>query len=284
MIYVLADSESWHYRDLLRAAGKEHVIESLPFECLSAVVGGSSKILPAAAPKASDCVYARAMPAGSLQQVVFRMDVLLEWERAGVKIINSPRAIETSVDKYLALTKLAAAGVPVPRTTVAQSVQMALEQFDWLGGTTVLKPLFGSMGRGLMKILNAKEANDIFNELCGDGHVIYQQAYIDHGGEDLRLLVIGDEVLAMKRSNSQHWITNISNGGVGSPHIATAAESKIALQAAQAVGARIAGIDLLYDSHGKPYVIEVNSAPSWKATGEVLGIDIAKRVLDELSR
>ncbi len=279
MLYVLASSESWHFKDLFRAAGNDYDVCSLPFEQLSDFVGGH----PPVQLSNTDCVYARAMPAGSLQQVVFRMDVLLEWERAGVKVVNSPRAIETSVDKYLALTKLEAAGIPVPKTAVSQSLEMAMEQFALFGDGTVLKPLFGSMGRGLRRLDDAIEAKSIFKELSTAEQVIYQQEYIDHGGEDLRLLVIGSEVLAMKRVNSLHWITNISNGAIGKPHIPTNSEIELAIQSAQAVGARIAGVDLLYDPSGNPFVIEVNSAPSWKATSNVLGVDIAKRVLRELA-
>ena len=113
----------------------------------------------------------------------------------------------------------------------------------------------------------------------------YQQEFIGHGGFDLRLLVIGDEVLAMRRENPQHWVTNIAQGGRGFAHQATEMEKELAWQAARSVGALIAGVDLLYDQQSmQPFVIEVNSSPAWQATSKVLQIDVAKMILNELRR
>ncbi len=293
---VLSSPTGWHYRDLKRAAGNDHVVDSFSFENLSATVDshrfqgvdcGVSEMpsgQTAEQLESYDCIYARAMPAGSLQQVVFRMDVLLELERRGMRIVNPPRCIEASVDKYLALTKLAAAGIPIPLTAVSQSVRQALSHFQSLGSDVVVKPLFGSMGNGLVRVTDMTTAKEVFEKLISDQQVIYQQAFINHGGSDLRLLVIGRQVLAMKRTNHHHWITNIAQGGIGSPHHPSSHESQLALSAAQAVGATIAGIDLIYDSESeRPMVLETNSSPSWRALGEVLDIDVSRLVLQELS-
>jgi RimK family alpha-L-glutamate ligase len=283
-ICVLASPTSWHFLDLKRAAGEKFELESRSFEELSAIAGerdfGERHPI-----ECFELIFARSMPAGSLQQVVFRMDVLLELERKGVRIVNPPRTIETAVDKYLALARLAANGVPVPRTAVSQTVHQALVQFERLGGDVVVKPLFGSMGKGLCRIQSEEEAIRVFETLVADDNVIYQQVFVDHGGFDLRLLVIGDQVLAMRRENSNHWITNIAQGGRGSMHRPTEIEKKLARQSARSVGAIIAGVDLLYDQQsGQPYVVEVNSAPAWQATSEVLKIDVAEMILTELQR
>lgn len=283
-ICVLASPTSWHFLDLKRAAGKQFELESRSFAELAAFVckTGSTDTRPW---NEFDIVLSRSMPVGSLQQVVFRMDVLLELERKGVRIVNPPRTIETAVDKYLSLARLAANGVPVPQTAVSQTVHQALQQFQQLGGKVVVKPLFGSMGKGLCRIQSAEEAIRVFETLVADDNVIYQQVFVDHGGFDLRLLVIGDQVLAMRRENSNHWVTNIAQGGRGSTHRPTEIEKELARQSARSVGAIIAGIDLLYDQQsGHPYVVEVNSAPAWQATSEVLQIDVAERILNELQR
>ena len=88
------------------------------------------------------------MPPGSLEQVVFRMDALHRLAAAGVPVLNPPRAVEAAVDKYLTLALLAAAGLPVPSTWTGQSAAEALAAFEELGGDVVVKPLFGSEGRG----------------------------------------------------------------------------------------------------------------------------------------
>ena len=94
----------------------------------------------------------RTMPPGSLEQVVFRMDCLGRYEAAGGVVINPARAIEAAVDKFLTSAKLQAAGLITPRTIVCQTADDALAAFEQLGGNVVLKPVFGSEGRGITRL------------------------------------------------------------------------------------------------------------------------------------
>ncbi len=286
-ICVLNSPDGWHVQDLIRAAAGRHVVDAIRFEALVAEIdGGRPKPLRSGEHplEAYDCVFTRAMPAGTLEQIVLRMDILLEIQRRGVPIVNPPRAIEASVDKYLSLTKLAAEGIPVPRTAVSQSVSQALAQFERFGRDVVVKPLFGSMGRGLVRVAGLSSAEQEFAARIEHRGVVYQQEFIAHGGFDLRLLVIGNRVLGMKRTNRDSWITNISQGGIGTAHSPTASEQQLALRSTAAVGAMIAGVDLAYDQRtGEPFVLEVNSAPSWKAIAGVLDTDIAAMMIEFLA-
>lgn len=99
-----------------------------------------------------DVVLVRTMPPGSLEQVVARMDMLAGLEACGVRVINSPRALECAVDKYLTTQRLALAGIPVPATIVCENSDTALEAFERLGRDVVVKPLFGAEGRGIMRV------------------------------------------------------------------------------------------------------------------------------------
>ena len=126
-IVVLSAPDAWHFLDLKRAGKSEHQVGNLRFEELAAFVRGEQQFNIDA-----DCVIARTMPAGSLQQVVFRMDLLARLSASGVLVLNSPKSIEAAVDKYLSLELLASTGVPVPRTCVSQRVSTALEQFQVL--------------------------------------------------------------------------------------------------------------------------------------------------------
>ena len=114
---------------------------------------------------AADGVLVRMMPPGSLEQVVFRMDALHRVAAAGVPVLNPPRAVEAAVDKYLTLALLEAAGLPVPPTWAGQGVTDALTAFDALGGDVVVKPLFGSEGRGLIRISDKELAWRTFHAL-----------------------------------------------------------------------------------------------------------------------
>ncbi|MFT5301563.1 MAG: RimK family alpha-L-glutamate ligase [Mariniblastus sp.] len=279
-IVVLSPSNAWHYLDLKRAGAGRHEIVHASFETIS---GGIAVAQPFSLN--ADCVIVRIMPSGSLQQIIFRMDLLGQLAASGTLVLNSPRAIEIAVDKYLSLARLHSAGIPVPETRVSQDVESAVRDFEWMGGAVVTKPLFGSMGNGLIKLESLEAAIVCFESLVERGEVIYQQAFVEHGGFDVRLLVIGDRVLGMKRVNGSHWITNISQGGVGESYQPSDAEAELAIAAAHAVGAEFAGVDLVRDVRtDRTMVLEVNAAPGWRGISQVLGLDVAAMMLDQVER
>jgi ribosomal protein S6--L-glutamate ligase len=111
-----------------------------------------------------DGVLVRMMPPGSLEQVVFRMDALHRIAAAGIPVLNPPRAVEAAVDKYLTLSLLDRAGIPLPPTWAGERATEALEVFAALGGDVVVKPLFGSEGRGLVRISDPELAWRTFHD------------------------------------------------------------------------------------------------------------------------
>src|SRR5439155_13921013 len=151
------------------------------------------------------------------------------------------------------------AGVPVPPTSVCQDADSALEAFDQLGGDVVVKPLFGSEGRGMVRVSDPELAWRTFRTLERTQSVLYLQQFIRHPGWDLRVLVLGGRVLAaMRRHANGGWRTNIAQGGHGEVVRLTAEEERLALKAAAAVGTTVAGVDLLPGADGARYVLEVN--------------------------
>src|SRR5688572_1660193 len=126
------------------------------------------------------------MPAGSLEQVVFRMDLLQAASASGVKVLNPPRAVEVCVDKYLTNVRLLAAGLPVPETVACQRADDGLTAFGRLGGDVVVKPLFGAEGRGMVRVSDAELAWRTFRAIEQVGGVVYLQRFICHPGWDLR--------------------------------------------------------------------------------------------------
>jgi ribosomal protein S6--L-glutamate ligase len=109
------------------------------------------------------------------------------------------------------------------------------------------------------------------------GAVLYLQEFISHEGADLRLLVIGRRVLGMRRRNALDWRTNVSRGAKAEPLEVDADLARIALTAADAVGA---GVDLVPSRDGELYAIEVNAVPGWKALAAALEVDVARMVLE----
>ena len=274
---ILSAGAGWHVRDLHRAARLlGHDAVAIDFRKVTAAVGSSSKNEL----ESFDGILVRTMPPGSLEQVVFRMDVLHQLEAAGVPVLNPPRAVEICVDKYLATAKLEAAGLRVPPTITCQHADAALEAFDALGGDVVVKPLFGSEGRGMVRVSDVDLAWRTFRTLERLQAVIYLQQFVRHPGWDLRVFVLGGRALAaMRRHANGGWRTNVAQGGSAEAVTPTEEESVLAIRAAAAVGAPMAGVDLLPGPDGQYYVIEVNAVPGWRALAPVTGVDVAVEML-----
>lgn len=283
---VLASPDSWYLRDLQRAAAGKYVIVPAAFSELQAgllpegvrITSGEVDL------SACDAVLVRTMPPGSLEQVVFRMDALHRLQALGVPVFNSARAVEAAVDKFLTSAKLQAAGLKSPRTICCQTADDAMAAFATLGGDVVVKPLFGAEGRGITRLNDEALALRAFKMLAQLGAVLYIQEYIDHEGYDLRLFVLGERVLGMRRRNPLDWRTNVSRGATTEAFTPEDTLCELALRAAQSVGAEIAGVDLLPAKSGALYAIEVNAVPGWKALGRTLELDIAALVLEYVGR
>lgn len=223
------------------------------------------------------------MPPGSLEQVVFRMDALARLAASGIRVVNSPRSLECAVDKYLTTASLQVAGLPVPATIVCEHEDDAMFAFEQLGGDVVVKPLFGSEGRGIVRVSDPDLAHRTFRTLMRLDAVLYLQRFIDHGGFDVRILVLDQQVVGgIQRRSPNDFRTNVARGR-GCSASANGCEIDFALRATSATGALIAGVDLLYDQQGHCYVIEVNAVPGWQAFGRVTGIDVAMKLILQLS-
>lgn len=298
-IAVLSSPESWYTRDLQRAAELVgNTVTPLPFTRLHATIPSSQsqKEGLSATTVAStetdlaafDAVLVRTMPPGSLEQVVFRMDALQRLEAMGTPVVNPPKSIEAAVDKYLALAKLSEAGIAVPRTEVSQSIDEAMAGFARLGGDIVLKPIFGSEGRGITRIDDEAIAERTFKLLIQMGAVVYQQEFIEHQGYDIRIFVLGEDIFGMRRCSKLDWRTNVSRGAkterLSDEEQRSEKLHELAFTATRSVGAIMAGVDLLPAKDGRLLAIEVNAVPGWRALARTLDVDVAARILAHLER
>ena len=285
-ITILAEEESWHVRDLRRAAEDVgHHVRRCSWNQLSASLDSQTHHVRTGPTTLGDgdVILTRVVPAASLERIVLRMDMLQRLEAAGVLIINGPRAIEAAVDKYLSLARIAADHLPVPPTAACQNVDDAMAAFDRLGGDVIVKPLFGAEGFGMVRVTDRDAAARYFRELDQADRVIYLQQTLDHGGSDLRLFVIGDDVVASIRRTSgggvEGWRTNLARGGVAESIEPTASLKSLAVRAAAACDAVVAGVDVAIDQTGQPFVLEVNAAPGWRGLSRRTGVDVAAKII-----
>ncbi len=270
---ILSRGDGWHVQDLIRASRElGHHASAVDFRRLSATNGTPLSQY--------DAAIIRTMPAGSLEQVVFRMDLMHAFKLSGRPILNPPRAIEICVDKYLTNVRLMNAGLPVPATVVCQLADDALVAFDSLGGDVVVKPLFGSEGRGMVRVTDRELAWRTFHAIEQTRGILYLQQFIPHPGWDVRAFVLNNQVIAaMKRTNSGDWRTNVAQGGTAEKYELSSHETSLAVRAAAATGAIVAGVDLIQNDRGEWFIIEVNAVPGWKALAPTCGIDVAKTLV-----
>ena len=236
-------------------------------------------------PNDCDAVLARIIPNGSLEQIIFRVDALHWLEDRGIPVINSPRAIERSVDKFYTTALLLQAGLPVPETVVCERADDAMKAIRGMledGGEVIIKPIFGSMGHGLVRVGDVELAWRAVRALEQMRSVFYVQRAIDHGGRDARLFVIGGKVIgAIERTApAGDWRTNVARGGTAQPIDAPLEWRDYAISAARAVGADYAGVDILESRTGEPFVLEVNGIPGWQGLQAATGVDVAAAIVE----
>jgi RimK family alpha-L-glutamate ligase len=282
---VLGASGSWHSRGLIAAlAGRGHGVVAIPATRLESVIdddGGVHVRGPAGAVlDALDLLIVRGLPRGSLEQVIFRMDALHVLASRGVRCINSPRAIERTIDKSWAGATLALAGVPTPPTVVCERYDDAMAAFEQLGGDVVVKPLFGAMGSGIVRIEDRDVAHRVFRALELERAVYYVQRTIAPAGRrDLRVLVVAGDIAGAMERVSDSWRANVARGARPRAVALNDDERGLALAAAAALAVDVAGVDLLIGSDGEGAVLEVNGIPGWQALQSVCERDLTQLVV-----
>jgi len=285
-ILCLGAGDGWHAQQLSKASRQLGChVEFASYESLQTVITDGTTAYHCEAGDLSDfdVLLTRTMPAGSLEQITFRLAVLHAVVHARIlPVINTPSALEIAIDKFATLQRVSALGFPVPDTAVVQSRRDALDTFKMLGGDCVVKPIFGGEGRGVMRIRDPELAWTAFSTLESLGAVCYVQKFVPPGGSDVRLLVVGDKVHAIRRTNDREFRTNVSSGGHCEAIEVDQQQTEMALRICQDIGLRFASVDLLQFDHGPAKVIEVNGIPGWKGAQSVKTEEIAVEIVREL--
>jgi RimK family alpha-L-glutamate ligase len=296
-VAILSARSGWHTDEICRALEERgHQATLFPYQTLVAgialpvrsgadlqVGGEHASILSA------DAVLARIIPDGSLEQIIYRVDALHWIEDRGVVVMNSPRAIERCVDKFYTTALLHDAGLPTPATIVCERAEEAMPAIRAMlagGSDVIIKPLFGSMGHGMVRVGDPDVAFRVVRPLEQMRAVFYLQQAIDHRGRDVRVFVVGGRVLgAIERTAPvADWRTNVARGGAARQIELPSTWEELAVRAVQAVGADYAGVDLLPGPDDGVFVLEVNGIPGWQGLQQATGIDVAGAIVQQLER
>ena len=144
----------------------------------------------------------------------------------------------------------------------------------------IVKPLFGSMGLGMVRVTDEEMAFRVFRTIEPIRGVYYLQRMVPHEGRDVRAFVVGGRVLGAIERRAPGWRTNWPAGAAATAIELPPSHAELALRAAAAVGAEYAGVDLLTGKDGTTYVLEVNGIPGWEGLQQATGIDVAGALVD----
>jgi len=287
-VAILTDEPGWHGRRLARALaalGVEGTFASLSDCRVDLEANHWGIVVPGFEAQLPDGVFVREIAKGSFEQVTLRLGVLHALAEWGVPVCNSARAIERTVDKSMTSMLLRKAGIATPATWVTERESQAREALIREiahGHRLVLKPLFGSQGKGL-RLLGP---GDDLPPGAEYDDVYYLQRFVESRGEacDYRVFVIGGEAVAAMLRRGTSWVHNIAQGARSEATALHPDLASLAERAVDAIGMDYAGVDLMRDRHGAPVVIEINGIPAWRGLQSVTSFDIATRLAQNLAR
>ncbi|SHH30395.1 30S ribosomal protein S6--L-glutamate ligase [Ferrimonas marina] len=213
--------------------------------------------------------------------------VLRQFEMMGVFPVNESVAITRSRDKLRSLQLLSRRQIGMPVTGFASKPDDIKDLLDMVGGApVVIKLLEGTQGIGVVLAETRKAAESVIEAFLGlKANIMVQEFIKEAGGADIRCFVIGDKVIAaMKRQGAEgEFRSNLHRGGSASLVRISPQERKTAVEAAKAMGLRVAGVDLLRSERG-PLVMEVNSSPGLEGIERATGKDVAGMIIEYIEK
>lgn len=285
-IAIISDDPGWHgkrLRESFVARGYASTVVSLT-DCALHMDGGPAVLgIPEFYPQLPDGVFVRGIPGGSLEQVVFYLNILHGLKQGEIKVYNDGRAIERTVDKALTSYLLNQAGIAMPATWVFSQRDPAMHiarQQLLSGHQLVFKPLFGSQGEGLQLISRIDELSNVVDH----NGVYYFQRFIasaDGSCFDWRVFVINGKAVAAARRHGTHWLNNVAQGGRCEPAVLDKGLAELAEHAVSLLDMDYGGVDIISDAQGQLYVLEVNSVPAWRGLQKVCNFSVADCLVDD---
>jgi tetrahydromethanopterin:alpha-L-glutamate ligase len=297
-VAIMTDATGWHTRQLqaaLRARGCMGRCVDLADCRIDTTSAWHGLVIPGFGGELPDAVLVRGIAGGSFEQVTKRLGVLHALRELGVPVYNDARAIERSVDKSMTSLLLHVSRIPTPPTwateSQAQAQRIAMRE-GAAGHALVLKPLFGSQGKGLQLVGHVDGVHHPLPAIDkAYGSLAYLQRFVPPlttPGFDWRVLVVGGRAITAMRRVSAHWVHNVAQGARCEPADMTPDLAQLAERAALALGMDYAGVDLIPSAPQAAatqpgnQVLEVNGVAAWQGLQRVTGFNIARAIVDDL--
>ncbi|HOR27607.1 MAG TPA: RimK family alpha-L-glutamate ligase [Candidatus Sumerlaeota bacterium] len=229
--------------------------------------------------------YDAAIPRIGASVTTFGTAVVRQFEQMGIYTANESLAISRSRDKLRTMQILSKHDIGIPPTAFVREKRDVLPAIERIGGAPVIiKVLEGTQGVGVILAETVKVAEAIVETLQSARQNVLLQKFIKESrGRDIRAIVVGDKVVAAMRRMAQEgeFRSNVHRGGTTMALLLDRPYEQAAIRAAQILGLRIAGVDLLESDEG-PQVMEVNSSPGLEAIESTTKIDVAGAIVADI--
>ena len=212
--------------------------------------------------------------------------VVRQFEQMDIFTANSAAGIANSRDKLRSLQILSRHQIGIPQTAFVRNKKDVLPAIERVGGAPVIiKLLEGTQGIGVLLAETVKSAEAIIELLQSQRqNVLIQKFVAESKGRDIRAIVVGDRVIAAMRrvAQGQEFRSNVHRGGLTEPVTLDDRYRETAIRAAQIMGLRVAGVDMLEAKDG-PQIVEVNSSPGMEGIEGCTHLDIAGAIVDYIA-
>ncbi|WP_153557037.1 30S ribosomal protein S6--L-glutamate ligase [Roseimaritima sediminicola] len=212
--------------------------------------------------------------------------VIRQFEQMDVFTPNTSIGVSNSRDKLRSMQILARHHIGIPATTFVKDRSDVLPAIQRVGGSPVIiKLLEGTQGVGVILAENEKTAESIIETLQSTRqNVLLQKFVAESKGRDIRALVVGDQVVAAMRRVAQgsEFRSNVHRGGRTEQVELDEQYRETAVRAAQIMGLRVAGVDMLEGANG-PQLMEVNSSPGLEGIETTTQLDVAGAIIDYIA-
>ncbi|WP_339734770.1 RimK family alpha-L-glutamate ligase [uncultured Gimesia sp.] len=230
--------------------------------------------------------YDGVLPRIGASVTYFGTAVVRQFEQMDIFCANSSAGISNSRDKLRSLQIFSRHQIGIPQTTFVRDKKDVLPAIERVGGApVVIKLLEGTQGIGVLLAESVKSAEAIIEMLQSQKqNVLIQKFVAESKGRDIRAFVVGDRVVAAMRrvAQGQEFRSNVHRGGLTEPVVLDETYCKTAVRAAQIMGLRVAGVDMLEAKDG-PQIMEVNSSPGLEGIEKCTQLDIAGAIVDYIA-
>ncbi len=261
--------------------------KSLGHECIPVSIGeidlqikNNELVLPGVTDLTADVVILHSIFT-SVKNVI---SLVKHFRTKGIKVFdNNYSEIYYSINKVADLTKLALENFPLPNSFHTSSFEEYPTLCAEIGYPVIIKPIKTGKGRGIEKLEDPAQLEDFIKKAQSEEHsasYYLLQEFIPYE-KDLRILIIGERVYAMRRFPREgDFRANFSLGGTVELITPDEETKALAKKALHCIGLSIGGVDVLITPEGKRYVLEVNHNPGIEGIESATGENIAKTYLE----